>query len=165
MAFDLETTLQDAIEAAATPDVATLAADLDRQIPDDQLRAVVRETLPFYVRYQLSLYRTAMLRRHRAAAKERDKPSKSPKWAKVAEATHGRWWHVSVPKRGNRTEPKWLGECTVEEVRAVAAAYGSRASQQASYEKRYNRLADAMVQHEAKLVKDLPEQVVEDVFA
>jgi len=160
--FDLETIVRAAIEQAESPDVPALAARLEQDIPQDRMAEALRETLPCYVRAQLSLYRTAMLRRHRAAAKERQR---SPKWERVAEATRSRWWHVSVPVRGGRTVSKWLGDCTVEEVRAVAAAYGQRASQQAAYEKRYSRLAEEMERRSAKLVKELPEAVIEEMFA
>ena len=182
--FDLDATIRGVLATSTSADPRDIAIDVAARIPDEALLDVLALLLPTRVRVIIHADRRRdrhnAYRRQSAAARSTVRaalasapaPSPEPMAVSPGETSQdivgsGRWrdtaditrdpkrWRVSVDG-----EWKILGQCTEGEIKVAILAYRKMAAGYDAMADRYVDLRDTMIAEGARVVADLPDDVV-----
>lgn len=151
--FDLAALIRDALASSEIADPRELAATIANEIPDEALRDVTADLLADRVRVQAHIARRAPLRTR----------SSSARWLAVAERAEDiAIFRVRVCPAGVW---KFLGDCTPDDVEALASAHREQAVANDRRAQAYKALRDLMDRKRSTTVRQLPPASVTEILS
>jgi hypothetical protein len=163
--FSLNELIESSWESGPDPD--DIAAKVEPQIPDSELRGVVRMLLTRYIAN--SKPRLAQVINGRwsdepdpqPARQQPKAPARQQRSSKVAAIReHGRFLRLSVSVA--QREWKRMEDCTYDDLLYAAQLRRHKASQTVSAAEQYEELAELLQVHNADTVGDLPKSVLDE---
>lgn len=166
-AYDLRAEVRSVLDDGSLRSPAEIATKIAGDIPSRALRDVVRATLPGFV--------AQMVREHRTYSPPNFRSGHGSHDTHTASAAAGRsWWRDGVrdgwPRQlQNRLhvgggEWTFLGDCTYENLKFIAAERETNADRNRAWARYYRNLAALLTDHDVKVVRDLPPEVLMDVL-
>jgi hypothetical protein len=165
--FDLNAMIREELEGPVA-DPAVVAAQVEKRIPDDLLRDVVRALLSYRVSEVSRSRRTKVVDDlsdspdTRATRSGSFGVSRRPRWAEAGDLYMKLLTQREALPGG---EWKFLGDMTADEVLAAAATRINHGKASISRGRAYEALSKKMVQVGAKTVADLTHAHLDEVFA
>lgn len=156
--FSLFEVVRAALEGGE-PDPYRVAADVIASLSLADARAALAATLPSYVRDVIRDQRRGRVRVASPAA-----APTSARWDNVAELHASGELTLLRQRVFAQGAWKFLGDCTREDVQAIAEDRDVLAAENAAAADRYRRLRAAMGRRKATVVRDLPADVLTRIF-
>lgn len=157
--FDLAEIVLAHIKARKSPDPHEIASDVLKQIPEDELYGVVELLLPRYVNDMMRAHRSSAQKRKRS---KKGKETTSARWARTEHEDWDEIFFASVNVPG--TGRKFFGDCTRDDIAAIANDYFDAASENQAKGESYSEIFEAMKRRRVDLVSELPADLVREAF-
>jgi hypothetical protein len=153
LATDLEVTsldhvIRDKLEEVDDPDPQHIAEAVVNALPDAELRDALVTSLSARIRIMIWNARRSI------------RPNASAKWADASSAFRIFRMRVTI----GQNQWKFLGECSMDDVKALAAIRLAHAEASKKAGEQFVALADLMKENKAKVVGDLPAEKVAETL-
>jgi len=163
MNYDLRAEIRNVLDTTDLTDPGDIADKVAKSIPAKALRDVVRMMLRSYVRQVNNERRTYSPPNFSTGGQRRSDAQvniAAGRSAKVQAIRDG--WQAQLDNRVHvgQSEWKFLGDCTYDNLYALAAERETHAAKNASWARYYRSLAGLLTEHGVETVRDLPATVL-----
>ncbi len=154
MTYSINDDIYETVTTSGLTDKHELAAKIAESVPSKQLRATVEALLPQHVLNVQSRVRGAVFA-PRTGAEQRELTTTGR--AARLRAMSAKDMVVHVPRDGSEHESMRLGDCTVDDLDAIACSYTQRAVDNRAFAAKYRKLAGVLSSAGVVRVDELPD--------
>lgn len=162
--FHLGALVRQVMDETDIADPHELAAKVAEMVPARLRLEALRQALPTFVRVRVTQDRGSHTVSPSARGSGNTNSGRSSKVAAIRAAAPA--WKKALRERLNVGDRVWrfLGECTIENLRFAAVQRRQMALHNSEAAGRYDRIADALETHSVETVQQLPEPVLAELF-